>query len=235
MQLVFAVVLGSAAAFVAHHGPAAPAVAASTRLHAYVPSGMTKEQYAAFKAKEQAEKDKKDYAKAGARGFKSRSMQSFVAALEKGEATHLMPVDPAKVRSGEIALKDVPYMQRGGNWDNSDITGKKGWMNTGFGMKAFNDGQAEKKKENKFDAKYNALKPSTNFFGTSVGIDWTGKGEGGQVQDRAKANKISNDEQMWRDAGALSPAEIKKMASKRGGNKAPVIGEEPKKKFFGLF
>merc|ERR1711924_355331 len=76
----------------------------------------------------------------GARGFKSRSFDSFVAALEKGEADHLYAVNPEDVRKGKIALKDVPYMQRGGAWDNSDLKGKKGWMKTGFGMTAFNDG-----------------------------------------------------------------------------------------------
>lgn len=37
--------------------------------------------------------------------------QSFVAALEKGEATHLFAVNPEKVKKGEIALKDVPYSE----------------------------------------------------------------------------------------------------------------------------
>ena len=41
-------------------------------------------------------------------------MTSFQYALERGEAKHLMPVDPERWRRGEIALKDVPYMQRGG-------------------------------------------------------------------------------------------------------------------------
>ena len=42
-----------------------------------------------------------------------------MAALEKGEADHLYAVNPEDVRKGKIALKDVPYMQRGGAWDNS--------------------------------------------------------------------------------------------------------------------
>ncbi len=62
-----------------------------------------------------------------------------------------MPVDPTRVRKGEIPLKDVPYMQRGGSWDNSDISGKRGWMQAGTGsIKAFNDGKAEKMKSNKY-------------------------------------------------------------------------------------
>ena len=33
-------------------------------------------------------------------------MTSFQLAMERGEAQHLMPVDPAEVRKGNIALKD---------------------------------------------------------------------------------------------------------------------------------
>merc|ERR1712118_415171 len=102
------------------------------------------------------------------------------------------------VRKGKIALKDVPYMQRGGAWDNSDLKGKKGWMKTGFGMTAFNDGKADIKK-------------------------MTG---------------LTNDQQMWRDSGALSAAEIARMNRSRGSG-APKIGvpgqEQKEKKFFGIF
>merc|ERR1719487_1331509 len=113
-------------------------------------------------------KKKKNFGAGGARGFESRSMASFMRAQERGEAEHLFPVDPAKVRTGEIPLKDVPYMQRGGSWTNSDLTGKgKGWMNTGFGMYAFNDGKAKTAKANKFDKMYN---PGSKRDGFSVGI-----------------------------------------------------------------
>jgi hypothetical protein len=46
------------------------------------------------------------------------SFQSFQEALEKGEASHLMPVFNAKqkIQSGELRPEDIPYMQRGGNW-----------------------------------------------------------------------------------------------------------------------
>ena len=126
----------------------------SRALHGYVPDGLSKAQYDKLKRDEAAKKAKKDFGRGGARGFESRSMQSFVAALERGEAKHLMPVDPSKVQWGEIALKDVPYMQRGGCWDNKDLKNGKGWMNTGFGMKAFNDGKAKILKKNKYDDKY---------------------------------------------------------------------------------
>jgi hypothetical protein len=38
--------------------------------------------------------------------------------LERGEATHMMPVENAKekLRKKEIKLEDIPYMQRGGSW-----------------------------------------------------------------------------------------------------------------------
>eukprot|EP00631_Chrysoreinhardia_giraudii_P001508 CAMPEP_0197421626 /NCGR_PEP_ID=MMETSP1170-20131217/9894_1 /TAXON_ID=54406 /ORGANISM="Sarcinochrysis sp, Strain CCMP770" /LENGTH=231 /DNA_ID=CAMNT_0042948889 /DNA_START=51 /DNA_END=746 /DNA_ORIENTATION=+ len=226
---ILALALTTAAGFV----PTTPAVAGrAVALNAYVPDGLTPEQWASMKKKEADDKKKKNFGAGGARGFKSRSMQSFVAALEQGEATHLFAVNPEKVKRGEIALKDVPYMQRGGSWDNSDLSGKKGWMNTGFGMRAFNDGKAEIKKENKYDAQYNNLKPSISFFGTDIAIDWSGKGAANDgVAARAKKNGISNDQQMWRDAGALSVEEARK---RRGGAPKIAVGGE-KKKLFGLF
>ena len=38
-----------------------------------------------------------------------------------------MPVFDAKgkLARGELKLEDIPYMQRGGNWDNSDVKGAK--------------------------------------------------------------------------------------------------------------
>jgi len=203
--------------------------------------------YERLKKKELDDKKKKNFGAGGARGFESRSMQSFQAALERGEATHLFPVDPSKVRSGEIALKDVPYMQRGGSWNNNDLRKKgKGWMQTGFGMTAFNDGKAAKVKENKYDEKYNALKPSVGIFGDAGALDWGGgarSGGGAQagtrdgLQARAQKNGISNDAQMWRDAGALSVEQAKKRANSRWGGPSKIDTDQkpPEKKFFGLF
>ena len=208
---------------------------------------MTPEAYAAMKKREEDARKKKQFGKGGARGFESRSMQSFVAGLEKGETKHLFPVNPAKVRTGEIALKDVPYMQRGGSWTNSDLTQKKkGWMNTGFGMNAYNDGKAKAQKANKYDAKYNAVKPSVGIFGDAGALDWTGRGarSGGGAQagtrdglvNRAKANGLSRDQQMWRDAGALSQKQINAQKRWGGAPKIDVNGaKKPEKKFFGLF
>ena len=139
------------------------------------------------------------------------------------------------MRTGEIPLKDVPYMQRGGSWTNSDLTGKgKGWMNTGFGMYAFNDGKAKTAKANKFDKMYNPGSKRDGFsvgiFGEAGALDWTGRGarsgggaEAGSrdgVSARAQKNGISADMQMWRDAGAVDP---KKLQANRGAAAAPKI------------
>ena len=246
---IIALALSTASAFVA--APPAPrAVASPTALSAYVPSGMSKEAYAKLKKQEADDKKKKNFGAGGARGFQSRSMASFIVAKEKGEAQHLFPVDPEKVRRGEIALKDVPYMQRGGSWDNSDITNKfsffgigkkKGWETTGFGgMKAYNDGKAQKFKANKFDVKYNNAKPNVGIFGDAGAVDWTGRGArsgGGKeagsdgVAGRARKNGISADQQMWRDSGALGKKEIERLQKR--GSQANI--NAPEKKFFGLF
>ena len=230
--LLVALALGASSAFVA----TSPAQTKTTALGAYVPSGMTAEQYKKLKDKEAADKKKKNFGMGGARGFESRSMNSFVKDLEAGKAKHLMPVNPKDVASGKIALKDVPYMQRGGSWKNTDLTkGKKGWMTTGFGMTAFNDGKAKEVKANKYDAQYNGKKPSVSIWGDGGSLDWTGRGARGTGGDtvgaRATRNGISNDQQMWRDAGALGKKDIAKMAKR--GSQANI--NKPEKKFFGLF
>ena len=172
--VIVALALSSASAFQA----TTPSVRPATQLQAYVPSGMSPEEWEKIKAKEK--KAKTNLGAGGARGFKSRSFDSFVAALEKGEADHLYAVNPEDVRKGKIALKDVPYMQRGGSWKNSDLTSnKKGWMTTGFGMRAYNDGKATKTKENKYDAQYNGRKPSVSIWGDGGSVDWTLEGYGG--------------------------------------------------------
>jgi hypothetical protein len=54
-------------------------------------------------------------------------MQSFQEAMERGETTHLMPMFNAeeKLKKGIIRKEDIPYMQRGGKWDNTDVKGSK--------------------------------------------------------------------------------------------------------------
>jgi len=84
----------------------------------YVPDGLTPEQWKKIQDEEKAKQ--KNLGRVGPRGFKSRSFSAWQAAGGK----HLFPVDPKKVASGEIPLDQVPYMQRGGSWDNSDLVGK---------------------------------------------------------------------------------------------------------------
>lgn len=85
-----------------------------TMMSGYIPDGLTADEWDKIKKKERQQR--RDLGRSGARGFQSRSMQSFQEALEKGEAQHLMPVDPRLVREGKIKAEDVPYMQRGGSW-----------------------------------------------------------------------------------------------------------------------
>ena len=119
-------------------------------------------------------------------------------------------------------------------------------FDAGFGMNAYNDGKAKAQKANKYDAKYNAVKPSVGIFGDAGALDWTGTGAraGGGAQagtrdglvNRAKANGLSRDQQMWRDAGALSQKQINAQKRWGGAPKIDVNGaKKPEKKFFGLF
>ena len=172
----------------------------------YVPDGIDPEEYKQLKKKE-ANSSKKTDRKA----YKSRSFNSFVEALEKGEATHLFAVDPRKVKSGEVPIEDVPYMQRsGGSWDGSDLKGnalrrakKKqsmGYYRAGKWLKS----DFEYEKVNK------QQKKEKNFL-----FLWFLRREeaddGDSVEERAKRNKISKDQQLWRDAGALSSKEVEKL------------------------
>ena len=78
------------------------------------------------------------------------------------------------------------------------------------------------------------------------GAAWTGRGArtGGGAQAgtrdgvvaRAKANGLSRDQQMWRDAGALSQKQINSQKRWGGAPKIDVnAAKKPEKKFFGLF
>jgi len=207
-----------------------------TALKAYVPDGMTPEAYKKLKDAEKKKASTKNFGKGGARGFESRSMMSFQLAMERGEAKHLMPVNPADVKSGKIALKDVPYMQRGGSWNNDDLrNGKskgKGWVKTGFGMTAYNDGKAKKMKENKFDKEYNILAKNPNQLGNGrQKLDWTSGYARWGTKSLSVERKGQTDADMWRQAGALSAKE----ASKRRA--APKLTDKEmtrKKNIFGF-
>lgn len=85
----------------------------ATSLYEYIPTGFTKESWSKFKAAEQKKKDelaKKNLGRVGPKGFQSRSFQSFQEALERGETTHLLPVENAqeKLRRGELKPEDIP-------------------------------------------------------------------------------------------------------------------------------
>ncbi len=145
--------------------PAQPKKCSSAScLYGYVPSGFTPDQYKKFKEEERKKAAaKKNLGGMGPRGFKSRSMQSFQEAMERGEATHLMPVFNAKerVKRGELKVEDIPYMQRGGNWDNSDVKGakKRGWL----------------KSDKEYSAGGFKKEQSVSIFGKGEGLDWSGK------------------------------------------------------------
>ena len=100
--------------------------AKKTRLNAYVPDGLTKDEWQ--KIRKQESSKNKNFGANGPRGYKSRSFESFQRALENGDPNAKnMPMFFAKEKllRGEIKLEDIPYMQRGGAWDNSDIFGAK--------------------------------------------------------------------------------------------------------------
>mmetsp|Transcript_106359 Transcript_106359/g.297775 ORF Transcript_106359/g.297775 Transcript_106359/m.297775 type:complete len:211 (+) Transcript_106359:60-692(+) len=158
--IVSAVVVGSAQAFTAG---SLPGVRASQVVsYGYVPSGFTPEQYKKFKEAEAKKKTKQNLGGLGPRGFKSRSFQSFQEALERGEAEHLMPVFNAKekVKRGELKVEDIPYMQRGGSWDNTDVKGAKKarWL----------------KSDKDYAAGGYKKEQSVSIFGYGEGLDWTG-------------------------------------------------------------
>ena len=118
--------------------------------------------WAEFKKKE-AEKKKANLGRVGPKGFQSRSMQSFQEAMERGEATHLMPMCNAKekLKAGKIKKEDIPYMQRGGSWDDSDVSGakKKNWL----------------KSDKKYASGGFLKSQSVSILGEGKGLDWTGK------------------------------------------------------------
>jgi len=100
-------------------------------LNAYVPAGLSAAEYKRIKEADQ-KKMGKNLGGLGPRGFKSRSMQSWQEAYERGETGHsIAPFGYREaLKKGEIKKQDVPYMVRGGSWDNSDVAGakRKRWL-----------------------------------------------------------------------------------------------------------
>ena len=70
-------------------------------------------QWKAFKEKEKSKTAGKNLGKTGITSFKSRSFMEW----QKSGGKNLFPVDPRTVKD----QKEIPYMQRGGAADDSDL------------------------------------------------------------------------------------------------------------------
>lgn len=82
---------------------------AATSLNAYVPDGLTPEEYRRIKS-EDKKKLGKDLGRLGPRGFKSRSMQAWQEAFERGETGHTFAPFGyrEKLKKGELKKEEVP-------------------------------------------------------------------------------------------------------------------------------
>lgn len=128
----------------------------------YVPDGLSAEEYNKIRQQDK-KKVGKDLGKLGPRGFKSRSMQAWQEAYETGRAGHTFaPIEYKKlVQQGKMKKEDVPYMVRGGSWDNSDVKGAKklAWS----------------KKDKEYANGGYKKEQSVSILGSGPGFDWTGK------------------------------------------------------------
>ena len=128
----------------------------------YVPDGLTPEEYKKIKQRDQS-KVGKNLGRLGPKGFKSRSMQAWQEAYERGDAGHTFaPIGYRKLlRQGKLRKEQVPYMVRGGSWDNSDVAG------------------ARRLKWNKTDKEYAKggykKEQSASILGSGPGFNWTGE------------------------------------------------------------
>ena len=156
----------------------APAIAPSARtrvapVNAYVPAGLTAEQYNSIKKRDQEKTKNKDLGRLGPRGFASRSMEAWQKAYERGQASHAVaPIGYKEMlKNGKIKKEDVPYMVRGGSWDNSDVKGARRlrWL-----------------KQDKDYAKGGYKKEqSASLLGSGPGLDWTGSRPRSEKSSRA--------------------------------------------------
>jgi hypothetical protein len=145
----------------------------SIQLQAYVPDGLSEEQYEKIKKADASKTKGKNLGALGTRGFKSRSMEAWQKAHEKGRAPHLLaPIGYRdKLKKGLIKKEDVPYMVRGGSWDNSDVSG------------------ARRLKWNKNDVDYARggykKEQSASLSGSGPGLDWTGTRPRSEKNDKS--------------------------------------------------
>jgi len=142
-------------------------------LNAYVPDGLSPAEYNRIKA-EDKKKMGKDLGRLGPRGFKSRSMQAWQEAYEKGLATHsFAPFGYREARAaGKLRKEEIPYMVRGGSWDNSDIIGAKRlpWM----------------KKDKEYAKGGYKKEQSVSILGSGPGFDWAGT----RTRDENLGNRV---------------------------------------------
>ena len=133
-----------------------------TSLKAYIPDGLTVEQYNKVK-KQDKKRIGKDLGRLGPQGFKSRSMQAWQEAYENGDAGHAFAPFGYReqLKQGKIKQEDVPYMVRGGHWDNSDVLGafRMKWTRAD---KEYVKGGYKKEQ-------------SVSLLGSGPGINWTGE------------------------------------------------------------
>jgi len=165
-----AIILSTALSFIGKSNafaPSIPTVSTTKRLgplfSRYVPDGLTPEQYLKIKANDE-KKLGKGLGRLGPRGFKSRSLQAWQEAYERGESRHLFsPVGYRKqLKTRTIKQEDVPYMLRpGGSWDNSDVKGARRakWSKTD---KDYAQGGYKKEQ-------------SVSILGSGPGFNWTGE------------------------------------------------------------
>lgn len=166
--LIFLAVNGCSAFALSVGVPSSLATASSSthdsrvgHLNAYVPDGLTPEQYSQIKKEEQRKLKNSDLARLGPRGFKSRSMEAWQRAYEKSLAKHsIAPFGYREaLKKGKIKKEDVPYMVRGGSWDNSDVKGARrlSWL----------------KQDKEYARGGYKKEQSASILGSGLGFDWT--------------------------------------------------------------
>lgn len=185
----------------------------------YIPSGLSKAQWAAIKKKEADEKEARKNGTLGTSRFKSRSFEAW----HKAGGKHLFPVDPS-----ETSYEERPYMQRkDGDWEGNDLK-KKGLTGKG---------QGEASKRLKVDDIYEKAKKagkldSVSIFGGKA-LPWTN-----EAANKVEAYDPKKADQQRGVAGKkLSDAEMKrlksnlaKVSTKQADSKAAVKEAPPKKK-----
>merc|ERR1711871_1342301 len=71
------------------------------------------------------------------------------------------------------------------------------------------------------DKAYLNAKPDIGIFGQA--LNWGGGKGGDDLSARAKKNGLTNDQQMWRDSGALSAAKSRRRRSSSASSRARAL------------